>query len=493
MITKHKKEAALACLRLCEIYFSTQNYSGMKKHALYMDQLSNVKSLSSVKEMLHHIELDPRTTHSFFLLLKEAVYKQLFEHEDGAATTLLFASVASLVGVEAVEKGFDPHTVVESIDNLFSTMIEDLEKTAFSTKGAELTLLVSEKFSSIINNIYQHSCYYNRLNFVPAWGQSKPFITTSEGYALPLKYDSKVFDEHEKVVINGPCDVYITEMVTEESFQRLLEKYPPDSPRTCVVVSDVVNETKHDKTLERWTAHCSKHKLPIFILDSSSMGSKRDAYINDLCVFLNIHKAPMQIEELGVKTIKQVVLTPNEIIFVDGLLRGDQERVNNIAKRISFIHSEKENQNNVYQEKRLEDRLVRLSGQIITVHVPGNKREVKEYSRDLEKALRVYSSCRQTGWTDSPFTKTNLSHWIPKDLAEPEYQDRMSLYLPVFLGNRMWRILKDTLKIEDDNIFHVDIPNNATAISKEALISSLENARHVSKTIVSIGEVVHGK
>ncbi len=351
------------------------------------------------------IELENRFENMGAQMVREVASKTSDVAGDGTTTATVLAQAIYREGSKLVAAGHNPMEIKRGIDHAVTALVEQLKKSAKTTKDtkeiAQVGTISANGDKEIGDKLAQAMEKVGKEGVITV-EESKTAETTLdvvEGMQFDRGYLSPYFvtdPERMEAVLE---DAYI--LISEKKIANMkdllpvLEAIARSQKPLVIIAEDIEGEALATLVVNklRGTLHCAAVKAPGF-------GDRRKEMLKDIATLTG---GQVIAEELGLKlenvTIsdlgraKRVQLDKDNTTIVDGF--GDKTQ---IQGRISEIRAQVENTTSDYDREKLQERLAKLAGGVAVVKVgAATETEMKEKKARVEDALHATRAAVEEG------------------------------------------------------------------------------------------------
>jgi chaperonin GroEL len=351
------------------------------------------------------IELENRFENMGAQMVREVASKTSDVAGDGTTTATVLAQAIYREGSKLVAAGHNPMEIKRGIDHAVTALVEQLKKSAKTTKDtkeiAQVGTISANGDKEIGDKLAQAMEKVGKEGVITV-EESKTAETTLdvvEGMQFDRGYLSPYFvtdPERMEAVLE---DAYI--LISEKKIANMkdllpvLEAIARSQKPLVIIAEDIEGEALATLVVNklRGTLHCAAVKAPGF-------GDRRKEMLKDIATLTG---GQVIAEELGLKlenvTIsdlgraKRVQLDKDNTTIVDGF--GDKTQ---IQGRISEIRAQIENTTSDYDREKLQERLAKLAGGVAVVKVgAATETEMKEKKARVEDALHATRAAVEEG------------------------------------------------------------------------------------------------
>jgi chaperonin GroEL len=351
------------------------------------------------------IELENRFENMGAQMVREVASKTSDVAGDGTTTATVLAQAIYREGSKLVAAGHNPMEIKRGIDHAVTALVEQLKKSAKTTKDtkeiAQVGTISANGDKEIGDKLAQAMEKVGKEGVITV-EESKTAETTLdvvEGMQFDRGYLSPYFvtdPERMEAVLE---DAYI--LISEKKIANMkdllpvLEAIARSQKPLVIIAEDIEGEALATLVVNklRGTLHCAAVKAPGF-------GDRRKEMLKDIATLTG---GQVISEELGLKlenvTIsdlgraKRVQLDKDNTTIVDGF--GDKTL---IQGRIAEIRAQIENTTSDYDREKLQERLAKLAGGVAVVKVgAATETEMKEKKARVEDALHATRAAVEEG------------------------------------------------------------------------------------------------
>ncbi|ABM04498.1 thermosome subunit [Psychromonas ingrahamii 37] len=338
-------------------------------------------------------------------LTKEVAFQASDSAGDGTTTATVLTQAIVNEGVNAISANMNPIDLKKGIDkclhyallelNLLSQNCDNLEK---AEQIATISANGEEQIGKLIAQAMERIGTDGVVSVEDAQGYDDELIF-KEGLAFDRGYLSPYFiNNHEKstVELNNPSILLLDDKLTHmEDLLPLLEKLANNRNPLLVIAEDINNEV-----LSRIIGNNMKNNLKVTVIKSPAFGSRRTEILQDLAIYtggtvispeIGMDLSEVDTDKLG--NASKIIITDSNTTIVHG--EGDPQL---IMQRIKQLNSQLLNSSSEYDQKKLAERVAKLSGAIAIIKV-GAATEVamKEKKDRVEDALHATKAAIKEG------------------------------------------------------------------------------------------------
>jgi chaperonin GroEL len=338
-------------------------------------------------------------------LTKEVAFQASDSAGDGTTTATVLTQAIVNEGVNAISANMNPIDLKKGIDkclhyallelNVLSQTCDNLEK---AEQIATISANGEEHIGKLIAQAMERIGTDGVVSVEDAQGYDDELIF-KEGLAFDRGYLSPYFiNNHEKstVELNNPSILLLDDKLTHmEDLLPLLEKLANNRNPLLVIAEDINNEV-----LSRIIGNNMKNNLKVTVIKSPAFGSRRTEILQDLAIYtggtvispeIGMDLSEVDTDKLG--NSSKIIITDSNTTIVHG--EGDPQL---IMQRIKQLNSQLLNSSSEYDQKKLAERIAKLSGAIAIIKV-GAATEVamKEKKDRVEDALHATKAAIKEG------------------------------------------------------------------------------------------------
>ena len=330
-------------------------------------------------------------------LAKEVAFQASNSAGDGTTTATVLTQAIVNEGVKAISANINPielkkgiekclhHAVIElqSLSHACDSLIKAEQIATISANDDEkigkLIALAMEKIGvSGVVSVEDGQSYEDELIFEEG-------LTFDRGYLSPY-----FINNHEKstVELENPYILMLDDKLMHvEDLNIIIDKLASDRRPLLVITEDIDNDV-----LSRIIGRNMNNPVKITVVKSPAFGSTRSEILQDLAVYTDatvissnfgVSLADLTLDNLG--SAAKITIKDTSTTIVQG--HGKPEL---IATRITQLNSQMQNSSSEYDQKKLKERIAKLSGAIAIIKV-GALTEVamKEKKDRVDDALHA--------------------------------------------------------------------------------------------------------
>src|SRR5512136_1461084 len=351
------------------------------------------------------IELEDKFENMGAQMVKEVASKTSDVAGDGTTTATVLAQAIYREGAKLVAAGHNPMEIKRGIDKAVEAIVEDLKKSAKSTKDAnEIAQVgtVSANGDTTIGKLLSEAMEKVGKEGVITVEENKSAETTLdvvEGMQFDRGYLSPYFVTDPENMKCELKDAYI--LICEKKISNMkdllpvLEAIAKSQRQLLIIAEDVEGEALATLVVNklRGTLQCVAVKAPGF-------GDRRKEMLRDIAVLtggqvisedLGIKLENIRLDDLG--KCKKVVVDKENTTIIEGAGK-DKE----IEGRIKQIRTQIDETTSDYDREKLQERLAKLAGGVAVIKV-GAPTEIamKEKKARVEDALNATRAAVEEG------------------------------------------------------------------------------------------------
>jgi chaperonin GroEL len=351
------------------------------------------------------IELENKFENMGAQMVREVASKTSDIAGDGTTTATVLAQAIFREGSKLVAAGHNPMEIKRGIDKAVEVIVEELKKSAKSTKDPnEIAQIgtVSANGDTTIGKLLSEAMEKVGKEGVITVEEAKSAETTLdvvEGMQFDRGYLSPYFVTDPERMESSLEDPYI--LLSEKKISNMkdllpvLEAIARQQKPLLIIAEDIEGEALATLVVNklRGTLNCAAVKAPGF-------GDRRKEMLKDIAVLTG---GQVIAEELGLKlenvTItdlgqaKRVKIDKDNTTIVDGA--GNKEK---IKGRQQEIRNQIENTTSDYDREKLQERLAKLVGGVAVIKVgAATEVEMKEKKARVEDALHATRAAVEEG------------------------------------------------------------------------------------------------
>src|SRR5450631_2421476 len=351
------------------------------------------------------IELENKFENMGAQMVREVASKTSDVAGDGTTTATVLAQAIFREGSKLVAAGHNPMEIKRGIDKAVEAIVEELKKSAKSTKDpTEIAQIgtVSANGDTTIGKLLSEAMEKVGKEGVITVEEAKSAETTLdvvEGMQFDRGYLSPYFvtdpERMEVSLENAYILINEKKISSMKDLLPLLEQIAKSGKPLLIVAEDIEGEALATLVVNklRGTLHCTAAKAPGF-------GDRRKDMLKDISILTG---GQVISEELGLKlenvTIsdlgraKRITLDKDNSTIIDGA--GDKTK---IQARIAEIRGQIENTTSDYDREKLQERLAKLVGGVAVFKVgAATETEMKEKKARVEDALHATRAAVEEG------------------------------------------------------------------------------------------------
>ncbi|HTA88599.1 MAG TPA: chaperonin GroEL [Polyangiaceae bacterium] len=351
------------------------------------------------------IELENKFENMGAQMVREVASKTSDIAGDGTTTATVLAQAIFREGSKLVAAGHNPMEIKRGIDKAVEAIVEELKKSAKSTKDpTEIAQIgtVSANGDTTIGKLLSEAMEKVGKEGVITVEEAKSAETTLdvvEGMQFDRGYLSPYFVTDPERMEASLEDAYI--LLSEKKISNMkdllpvLEAIARQQKPLLIIAEDIEGEALATLVVNklRGTLNCAAVKAPGF-------GDRRKEMLKDIAVLTG---GQVIAEELGLKlenvTItdlgqaKRVKIDKDNTTIVDGAGKKDK-----IKGRQQEIRNQIENTTSDYDREKLQERLAKLVGGVAVIKVgAATETEMKEKKARVEDALHATRAAVEEG------------------------------------------------------------------------------------------------
>src|SRR5450755_3561781 len=351
------------------------------------------------------IELENKFENMGAQMVREVASKTSDVAGDGTTTATVLAQAIFREGSKLVAAGHNPMEIKRGIDKAVEVIVEELKKSAKSTKDpTEIAQIgtVSANGDTTIGKLLSEAMEKVGKEGVITVEEAKSAETTLdvvEGMQFDRGYLSPYFVTDPERMEVSLEDAYI--LLSEKKISNMkdllpvLEAIARQQKPLLIITEDIEGEALATLVVNklRGTLNCAAVKAPGF-------GDRRKEMLKDIAVLTG---GQVIAEELGLKlenvTItdlgqaKRVKIDKDNTTIVDGAGKKDK-----IKGRQQEIRNQIENTTSDYDREKLQERLAKLVGGVAVIKVgAATETEMKEKKARVEDALHATRAAVEEG------------------------------------------------------------------------------------------------
>jgi chaperonin GroEL len=351
------------------------------------------------------IELENKFENMGAQMVREVASKTSDVAGDGTTTATVLAQAIFREGSKLVAAGHNPMEIKRGIDKAVEVLVEELKKSAKSTKDPnEIAQIgtVSANGDTTIGKLLSEAMEKVGKEGVITVEEAKSAETTLdvvEGMQFDRGYLSPYFVTDPERMESSLEDAYI--LLSEKKISNMkdllpvLEAIARSQKPLLIIAEDIEGEALATLVVNklRGTLNCAAVKAPGF-------GDRRKEMLKDIAVLTG---GQVIAEELGLKlenvTItdlgqaKRVKIDKDNTTIVDGA--GNKDK---IKGRQQEIRNQIENTTSDYDREKLQERLAKLVGGVAVIKVgAASEMEMKEKKARVEDALHATRAAVEEG------------------------------------------------------------------------------------------------
>jgi chaperonin GroEL len=351
------------------------------------------------------IELENKFENMGAQMVREVASKTSDVAGDGTTTATVLAQAIFREGSKLVAAGHNPMEIKRGIDKAVEVIVEELKKSAKSTKDpTEIAQIgtVSANGDTTIGKLLSEAMEKVGKEGVITVEEAKSAETSLdvvEGMQFDRGYLSPYFVTDPERMEASLEDVYI--LLSEKKISNMkdllpvLEAIARQQKPLLIIAEDIEGEALATLVVNklRGTLNCAAVKAPGF-------GDRRKEMLKDIAVLTG---GQVIAEELGLKlenvTItdlgqaKRVKIDKDNTTLVDGAGAKDK-----IKGRQQEIRNQIENTSSDYDREKLQERLAKLVGGVAVIKVgAATETEMKEKKARVEDALHATRAAVEEG------------------------------------------------------------------------------------------------
>jgi len=351
------------------------------------------------------IELENKFENMGAQMVREVASKTSDIAGDGTTTATVLAQAIFREGSKLVAAGHNPMEIKRGIDKAVEVIVEELKKSAKSTKDPnEIAQIgtVSANGDTTIGKLLSEAMEKVGKEGVITVEEAKSAETTLdvvEGMQFDRGYLSPYFVTDPERMESSLEDAYI--LLSEKKISNMkdllpvLEAIARQQKPLLIIAEDIEGEALATLVVNklRGTLNCAAVKAPGF-------GDRRKEMLKDIAVLTG---GQVIAEELGLKlenvTItdlgqaKRVKIDKDNTTLVDGA--GNKDK---IKGRQQEIRNQIENTTSDYDREKLQERLAKLVGGVAVIKVgAATEVEMKEKKARVEDALHATRAAVEEG------------------------------------------------------------------------------------------------
>jgi chaperonin GroEL len=351
------------------------------------------------------IELENKFENMGAQMVREVASKTSDVAGDGTTTATVLAQAIFREGAKLVAAGHNPMEIKRGIDKAVELLVEELKKSAKSTKDAnEIAQVgtISANGDTTVGKLLSEAMEKVGKEGVITVEEAKSADTTLEvveGMQFDRGYLSPYFVTDPERMEVSLEDAYI--LLSEKKISNMkdllpvLEAIARQQKPLLIIAEDVDGEALATLVVNklRGTLQCAAVKAPGF-------GDRRKEMLKDIAILTG---GQVIAEELGLKlenvTItdlgqsKRVKIDKENTTLVDGAGKKDK-----IKGRQQEIRNQIENTTSDYDREKLQERLAKLVGGVAVIKVgAATEVEMKEKKARVEDALHATRAAVEEG------------------------------------------------------------------------------------------------
>jgi chaperonin GroEL len=351
------------------------------------------------------IELENKFENMGAQMVREVASKTSDVAGDGTTTATVLAQAIFREGSKLVAAGHNPMEIKRGIDKAVEALVEELKKSAKSTKDAnEIAQVgtVSANGDTTIGKLLSEAMEKVGKEGVITVEEAKSAETALdvvEGMQFDRGYLSPYFVTDAERMEASLQDCYI--LISEKKISNMkdllpvLEAIARQQRPLLIIAEDIEGEALATLVVNklRGTLNCAAVKAPGF-------GDRRKEMLKDIAILTN---GQVIAEELGLKlenvTIsdlgqaKSVKIDKDNTTIIDGAGQKDK-----IKARQQEIRAQIEKTTSDYDREKLQERLAKLVGGVAVIKVgAATETEMKEKKARVEDALHATRAAVEEG------------------------------------------------------------------------------------------------
>ncbi len=321
-------------------------------------------------------------------LVREAAQKTNDEAGDGTTTSILLAYEIVKKGMALLEKGVNPMILRSQIQSALTKVIDELARISTSTKSQadlEKIAFISSADSDIgklvgeaVSKVGEDGQVAVEEGFNLTEVEYTEGLEIDKGYATPYLVTNP--QRMEAVIENAQIAVTDKKVTTQIEIVPLLEALIKKN-KNVVIFGDIEGEA-----LRVIPDNKVRGVFNGLVVPAPSFGDRRKDFLNDICLAtgatlfseelgLNMQDFAQQFNLEWIGSAKRVIATKKNTVILEG---GGDKKV--VAKYIDDLRKQKQNEKQVFEREKLEERLAKLTAGVAVIKV-GAKTELEMRER----------------------------------------------------------------------------------------------------------------
>src|SRR3954454_3683775 len=338
-------------------------------------------------------------------MVREVASKTSDVAGDGTTTATVLAQAIFREGAKLVAAGHNPMEIKRGIDKAVELLVEELKKSAKSTKDAnEIAQVgtISANGDTTVGKLLSEAMEKVGKEGVITVEEAKSAETSLdvvEGMQFDRGYLSPYFVTDPERMESSLEDPYI--LLSEKKIANMkdllpvLEAIARQQKPLLIIAEDIEGEALATLVVNklRGTLTCAAVKAPGF-------GDRRKEMLKDIAILTG---GQVIAEELGLKlenvTVSDLGRAKRVAIDKDNTtIVGGEGKKDKIKGRIAEIRTQIENTTSDYYREKLQERLAKLAGGVAVVKVgAATETEMKEKKARVEDALHATRAAVEEG------------------------------------------------------------------------------------------------
>ena len=425
-----------------------KNYNG--EYYITKDGVSVLKSIgyvNSQKQIICNI-------------IKEIAVKTVKEAGDGTTTSILFAQLIILTGINLLQKGVKYNEIKKELDKLEEVVLKEIkDNTKQITTDREefikrITTISSNGDKSIVKLVLEAFSHSDNIKIVEDINL-KDNIDKQSGYIIERK--------NKSINQNVPEDFYkdikvivINDKLT--SFSKDFSKQINKNKNNLIIAHSF-----NSHVVEKVFMYNKQYTNKIILIEAPGMSEFKELLIQDISAYCNLEKnngyyVNEKDVEIKVEFNKIVLFTHND---------------NQLKKRINYLSDALKKTDDKVSQQSIQFRLDRLNSKTVTIHVGGESNiESKERKDRVEDAVLAVNCALEEGYLSG-------GGMFMRSLYD-EYSDLM--FSDIFL------IPSKKLEENGTNVENVD--TTLVIDPSKVTRTAFKNALSISKTLLSTSALI---
>ncbi len=338
-------------------------------------------------------------------MVKEVATKTSDIAGDGTTTATVLAQAIFGEGLKNVTAGTNPMGIRRGIDKAVESVVGQLRKLSFPTKGkreiaqvGSISANSNEEIGDLIADAMDKVGKDGVITVEEARGLETT-LDTVEGMQFDRGYSSPYFvtdPERMEAVLEDPLVlVHDKKVGSMKDLLPILEKVAQMGRPLLIIAEEVEGEA-----LATLVVNKLRGTLKVCAVKAPGFGDRRKAMLEDIAVLTG---GQVISEEVGFKlenavasdlgSAKRIVIDKDNTTVVDGAGESDK-----IKGRIEEIKVAIDKSTSDYDREKLQERLAKLSGGVAVIHVgAATETEMKEKKALVEDALHATRAAVEEG------------------------------------------------------------------------------------------------